>query len=164
MIELGSITNLYLWIKTFHVISAAVLLGTGFGSAFVKLRVDRVGDLPAIVFASKTVVLVDWIFTAPAVVLQLATGLAMVWLGSYALTEAWLVLAMAFFVLTGLCWLPAVYIQLRCRDLAVQASREGAAVPLEYRRLSRIWFWLGVVGFTSVWILVGLMVMKPSWA
>lgn len=164
MIELGSITNLYLWIKTFHVISAAVLLGTGFGSAFFKLRVDRLGDLPSIAFASRTVVLVDWIFTAPAVVLQLATGMAMVWLGGYSLTEAWLVFAMGLFVLTGLCWLPAVYIQLRCRDLAVQASRVGAAVPIEYRRLSRIWFWLGVVGFTCVWILVGLMVMKPSWA
>lgn len=164
MIELDSITNPYLWIKTFHVISAAVLLGTGFGSAFFKLRVDRVGDLPSIVFASKTVVLVDWIFTAPAVVIQFVTGLAMVWLGGYSLTEAWLALALVCFVITGLCWLPAVYIQLRCRDLAVQASRAGAAVPLEYRRLSRTWFWLGVVGFTAVWILVGLMVMKPSWA
>jgi uncharacterized membrane protein len=88
----------------------------------------------------------------------------MVWLGGYSLAEAWLVLAVGFFVLTGLCWLPAVYIQLRCRDIAMEASRVGIGIPAEYRRLSRIWFWLGVVGFTSVWILVGLMVMKPGWA
>jgi uncharacterized membrane protein len=56
MIESESITNLYSWIKTFHVIGAAVLLGTGVGSAFFKLRGDRTGDLSAIVFASKTVV------------------------------------------------------------------------------------------------------------
>jgi uncharacterized membrane protein len=164
MIELESITNGYFWIKTFHVIGAAVLLGTGFGNAFFKLWADRTGDVHAIAFTSKTVVLVDRIFTAPAVVLQLVTGLAMVRMGHHSFTEAWLALAIGFFLLTGFCWLPAVYIQMRCRDLAVQASHTGATLSDEYRRLSRIWFWLGVVGFTSVWILVGLMVMRPAWA
>ena len=55
----------------------------------------------------------------------------------------------------------AGYIQIRCRDLAVHAAQGNTPLSSEYRRLSRIWFWLGVVGFTSVWILVGLMVMKP---
>lgn len=164
MIELASITNVYLWIKTLHVIGAAILVGMGFGSAFFKLQMDRSGDPSTIVFVSKTVVLVDWIFTAPAVVLQLASGLAMVWLGGYSLTEAWLVLGLLFFILTGLCWLPAVSIQRRCREMAEQASLAGTALPPDYRRLSRIWFWLGVVGFTAVWVIVGLMVMKPAWA
>jgi len=163
MIELASITNLYLWIKTLHVISAAILLGMGFCSAFFKLQVDRTGNLPAIVFASQTVVLVDRIFTMPAVVLQLVTGLAMVWLGGYSISEAWIMFALGFFVLTGFCWIPAVYIQLRCRKMAMRASQAGTALPSEYQHLSRIWFWLGVVGFTAVWILVGLMVMKPTW-
>lgn len=164
MIDVSSIANGYAWMKTFHVIGASVLLGTGSGSAFYKFRVDRPGDLSAIVFASQTVVLVDWLFIAPAVVLQLATGLAMVWLGGYSLLEAWLLLGLGFFILTGCCWLSAVYIQLRCRNMAVQAVRAGTGLPAEYRHLSRIWFWLGVVGFTAVWILVGLMVMKPAWA
>ncbi len=163
MIEIESVTNPYLWIKTFHVITATILLGMGFGSAFFKLQVDRTGDLSAIVFASKTVVVLDWIFTAPAIVLQLVTGLMMVWLGGYSLTEAWLQFALGFFILTGFCWLPAVYIQLRCREMAVQASLAGTPLPPEYHRLSCIWFWLGVVGFTAVWIIVGLMVMKPEW-
>ena len=78
MIKLEPITNLYLWIKTIHIIGAATLLGTGFGSAFFKLRGDRTGNIPAIAFSSNTVVLADKIFTAPAVVLQLVTGLGMV--------------------------------------------------------------------------------------
>jgi uncharacterized membrane protein len=163
MIELNSITSAYLWIKTVHIISATILLGMGFGSAFFKLQMDRSGDVNAIVFASKTVVRLDWLFTAPAVIIQLASGLAMVWLGGYALTEAWLTLALGFFVLTGCCWIPAVYLQIRCRDLAIHAAQHKTPLSLEYKRLSHIWFWLGVVGFTFVWILVGLMVMKPSW-
>ena len=90
MIEIASITNSYLWIKTFHVIGAAVLLGTGFGSAFFKLWADRTGDIKSIAFTSKTVVLVDWIFTAPAVVLQVVTGLLMIEGGGYSLADAWL--------------------------------------------------------------------------
>ena len=163
VIEMTSITNPYLWIKTFHVIGAAVLLGTGFGSAFFKLWADRTSEVNTIAFTSKTVVLVDWIFTTPAVIVQLVTGLMMVWQGDYALTEAWLMLTIGFFLLTGACWLPAVYIQVRCHNLAEQACRTGTALSGEYRHLSRIWFWLGVVGFTSVWIIVGLMVMKPGW-
>ena len=73
MIELGAITNLYTWMKTIHIISACILLGMGFGSAFFKLQVDRSGNLPAMIFASNTVVLVDWIFTTPAVFVQLVT-------------------------------------------------------------------------------------------
>jgi uncharacterized membrane protein len=163
MIDVAAITNVYSWLKTAHIISATILLGMGFGSAFFKLQVDRSGNLDAIVFASKTVVRLDWLFTAPAVVVQLGTGLAMVQLGGYMLTEAWLMFSLGFFILTGCCWIPAVCIQLRCRDLALHTAQTGAALPSEYVRLSRIWFWLGVVGFTSVWILVGLMVMKPTW-
>ena len=164
MIEMASITNSYLWIKTFHVIGAAVLLGTGFGSAFFKLWADRTGDVKSIAFTSKTVVLVDWFFTAPAVVLQVVTGLLMIEGGGYSLADAWLVLGVGFFLLTGACWLPAVYIQIRCYHMARDANRTGTELSTEYRRLSRIWFWLGVAGFTSVWIIVGLMVMKPEWA
>ncbi|MFO0775630.1 MAG: DUF2269 domain-containing protein [Nitrospiraceae bacterium] len=163
MIELASVTNLYLWVKTFHMIGASVLLGTGFGSAFFKWHTDRTGDLSSIVFVSKTVVLVDKIFTTPAVVLQFSTGIAMVWMGGYALTQAWLSLALGLFIFIGACWLPAVYIQMRCRDLAVEAQRAGAPLPPDYRRLSRIWFWLGACGFTAIWIVVGLMIMKPHW-
>lgn len=161
--DMSSLGPWYLWIKSIHVISSAILLGTGFGSAFFKFRVDRVGDLPSIVFASKTVVLVDGLFTTPAVVLQTITGFAMVSLAGYSLTQTWLLLTFVLYAITGCCWLPAVYLQIKMRDLAIDAFERGHPLPTKYRRLARIWFWLGVFGFGAVLQIVACMVVKPTW-
>jgi len=161
--DLSSLDGWYPWIKALHVISATVLVGTGFGSAFYKFRVDRVGDLPSIVFASTTVVLVDWLFTVPAVVIQTITGFVLVSIAGYPLTQTWLVMTFILYVITGCCWLPAVYLQIRMRNLATAAFTSGASLPEEYRRLARIWFWLGVFGFGAVLQIVGYMVVKPTW-
>jgi uncharacterized membrane protein len=161
--DVSSLSGWYPWIKLLHVISATVLVGTGFGSAFYKFRVDRVGDLPSIVFASKTVVLVDWLFTTPAVAIQTVTGFVLVSIAGYSLTQTWLILTSVLYVITGCCWLPAVYLQIRMRDLATAALVSGATLPEEYRWLARIWFWLGVFGFWAVLQIVGYMVVKPAW-
>jgi uncharacterized membrane protein len=151
----------YLALKTLHIVSAALLFGTGFGSAFYKYCADRSGDLRAIVFASKTVVLADWIFTAPAVVIQPLTGLLMAHQAPYAVTQTWLMASIALYILAAGCWLPAVYLQIRMRDVAVRALEQNEPLPPSYRRMARIWFWLGVPAFTAVIVIFHLMVFKP---
>jgi uncharacterized membrane protein len=47
------------------------------------------------------------------------------------------------------------------RDLAEAAHAEGAPLPPAYRRLARVWFWLGWPAFLAVIIIVHLMVAKP---
>lgn len=69
--------NTYFILKVVHIISAAVLAGTGFGIAFFKWAVDRTGNTSAIRVISEKVVLADWIFTLPAIIVQAATGLAL---------------------------------------------------------------------------------------
>jgi uncharacterized membrane protein len=152
---------MYPWVKALHIITGIILVGTGLGSAFFKYRVDRIGDLSAILFASKTVVLVDWVFTVPAVVLQPLSGLLLTHWGGHSLIQPWLLTGIGFYVLAGLCWLPAVYLQIRMRDLAQEAVWSKTALPAHYRDLSRIWFWLGVFGFGAALLTVLLMVIKP---
>ena len=53
-------------LKTLHILSANVLLGTGIGIAFFKWITDRSGSVAAIRVVSERVVLADTIFTAPA--------------------------------------------------------------------------------------------------
>jgi uncharacterized membrane protein len=161
MMELAPGITMYPWVKTLHIMTGIILLGTGLGSAFFKYRVDRIGDLSAIVFASKTVVLVDWLFTAPAVVLQPLSGLLLAHLGGYSLTQPWLKTGIGLYLLAGLCWLPAVYLQICMRNLALEATRSNAPLPDRYRHLSRIWFWLGVFGFGAALLTVLIMVVKP---
>lgn len=152
----------YLVLKWVHILSATLLFGTGLGSAFYKFMTDRTGNLQAIAQTNRIVVLADWIFTTPTVILQPVTG---VWLAlaiGYPLTSSWIVLAIALYVIAGLCWLPVVYLQIRMRDLAVAAINNGSSVDQRYAQLARIWFWLGVPAFAAISVVYYLMIFKPT--
>lgn len=151
----------YFILKLVHILSAAVLAGTGFGIAFFKWIVDRTGNVSAIRIISEKVVIADWIFTLPAIVVQAVTGVALAHIVGYPLTRGWLLGAICLFCLAGACWVPVVGIQIRLRDLARTYETSGMSIGEKYRRYSRIWFWLGVPAFASVIVIFWLMVAKP---
>lgn len=151
----------YFILKLVHILSAAVLAGTGFGIAFFKWIVDRTGNISAIRIVSEKVVLADWIFTLPALIVQVMTGLALAHIVGYPLTRGWLLWAICLFCLAGVCWAPVVRIQIRMRDLARAHEADGMPLGEKYLRYSRIWFWLGVPAFASVILIFWLMVAKP---
>jgi uncharacterized membrane protein len=151
----------YLWLKTLHVVCATILFGTGLGTAFFKWATDRSGHVAAIRVVAERVVLADWIFTTPAIVIQAATGLALAREAGLPLTSGWLLGAIVLYVVAGACWLPVVWLQIRMRALAREAEREGSALDERYWRYARIWFWLGVPAFVAVLAVFALMVLKP---
>jgi uncharacterized membrane protein len=153
---------LYLWLKMIHILAAIVMVGIGSGSVFYKFRADRGGDLREIAFANKNVVLADWIFTAPSVIIQPITGFLMARIAGYPLTQTWILLGIIFYITAGLCWLPAVYLQIRMRDISLNALAFNEPLPPLYRKMYKIWCWLGVGGFLSVIIVIYVMVFKPS--
>ncbi len=154
--------NSYLVLKVVHVISATVLFGTGLGIAFFKWITDRTGNTGAIRVVSEKVVLADWLFTLPAILVQAATGVALAKLLGYPLFRGWLAWALVLFCLAGICWIPVVWLQLRMRDLARMSEREGAPMGALYRTYARVWFWLGVPAFSSVVLVFWLMIAKPQ--
>jgi len=78
------------------------------------------------------------------------------------LTEGWLVLSLGLYVLTGLFWLPVVWIQIRLRDLARQAVKAQTALPTVYFRLFAIWLACGIPAFLSVLAILWLMLARPD--
>jgi uncharacterized membrane protein len=154
--------DLYTLLKVAHVIGATVLLGTGAGIAFFMLMANRTRDPALIAHTARIVVLADTVFTASAVILQPLTGAGLAHLAGYPLLSGWIGLSLALYVVTGLCWLPVVWIQIRLRDLAVQAVKTGAPLPERYFRLFRLWFVLGFPAFAAVLGVVWLMVAKPT--
>ncbi len=154
--------DLYTLLKVAHVVGAAVLLGVGTGIAFFMLMAHRVRDPALIAHTARTVVLADTIFTASAVILQPITGAALAHLAGYPLLSGWIGLSLVLYVVTGLCWLPVVWIQMRLRDLAVEAALTGAPLPGAYFRLFRLWFVLGFPAFGAVLGIIWLMVAKPA--
>ena len=155
--------SIYLILKWAHILSAFLLFGTGLGSAFYKFMSYRGGQVAAIAETDRLVVLADWLFTTPTILIQPLTGVAMLWLIGLPLTTPWVLLTFALYLLAGLCWLPVVWLQLRMKTLSRQAMLEGTGLPACYHRYSRCWFWLGIPAFVAMLIVVGLMVFKPYW-
>lgn len=151
-------------VRWLHVIGAAVLLGTGAGIAFFMVMANRTRDPRLIAHVAATVVIADLLFTATAVVAQPITGLLLASLTGWPLATPWLLLALGLYVVTGLCWLPVVVIQLRLRDLAREAAGSGAPLPERYHRLFRVWFALGFPAFAAVLAILWLMIAKPAFA
>ncbi len=155
-------TEVYLWLKWAHVVSSTVLFGMGAGIAFFFVRAQKTGDVRVIAAVAREVVIADAIFTASAVVLQPATGLAMVKLAGYPFSLPWLRWSIALYVLIGCCWLPVVWLQVLMRNLATRAAQNDMALPAEYFRYYRWWFYLGWPAFAGVLAVFYLMVVKPA--
>ncbi len=157
-----STTGWYFCLKIVQVVSGTVLFGTGLGTAFFKWIVDRSGNIAAIRVVSERVVLADWLFTSPAVIVQAATGLALAELAGYPLAHGWIAYGIALYVVAGMCWIPVVMLQVRMRDLARDAELAGTALEERYWQYARVWFWLGVPAFVAVVLAIGVMIVKPD--
>jgi uncharacterized membrane protein len=154
-------TQLALVLKLVHVLGAAVLFGTGLGIAFFMWKANRTRDAAFIGGTARLVVIADALFTASAVVVQPLSGAALAWAMGYSLTESWIVVSLALYVLVGLCWLPVVWIQAQLRNLATGAALRGVRLPEIYHQLYRAWFWLGWPAFAGVIAIFALMIWKP---
>lgn len=152
----------YLLVKWIHVLSATLFLGTGLGIAFFMWVAHLRGDPRVIAATARTVVIADGLFTAPAVVLQLATGLWLAKTFGWPLDQLWLKASLGLYVLVVACWLPVLWLQFRARDLAMQAVASDSPLPPAYHRVMRAWFWLGWPAFISVIAIFWLMVAKPT--
>jgi uncharacterized membrane protein len=152
----------YFILKFFHVIGAAVLLGTGAGIAFFML-LGHFSGKPAVVAAiARIVVIADFLFTATAVVAQPVTGIALAWHMGWSLWEGWIALSIGLYFVTGAFWLPVVWMQMRMRDLAAEAAATGQPLPPQYHRLFWWWFAFGFPAFGAVIAIFWLMIAKPS--
>jgi uncharacterized membrane protein len=155
-------TDPYVWLKLMHVVGACVLFGTGLGIAFFMWTAHRTGDPGTIASTARMVVIADAVFTASAVILQPLSGAALAHVMGYSLREPWIVVSFGLYLLVGACWLPVVWIQIKLRDLARAARDTGMPLPAQYRRLFRIWFWLGWPAFAGVAAIFALMIAKPT--
>lgn len=148
-------------VKYLHVLGATVILGTGAGIAFFMLMAHLSRDVAFIACTAAVVVLADFVFTATAIGLQPVTGYMLMHETGTPFTEHWLALALVFYVVAGLFWLPVVWMQRRMRDLAAAAASAAKPLPLEYHRLFALWFLFGFPGFGSVLMILWLMIAKP---
>ena len=152
----------YLVVKWLHILSSTLLFGTGLGSAFYMFFASLTRDTRVIATVVRYVVIADYAFTTPTVIIQPVTGLYLIHLAGFPLTSTWIVASFALYFLAGACWLPVVWMQIKMRDMAATATANGAQLPERYWTFLRWWVALGVVAFFALVAVFYLMVAKPA--
>jgi uncharacterized membrane protein len=152
----------YVIVKWLHILSSTLLFGTGLGSAFYMFFASRTRDVHAIAVVVRFVVIADWAFTTPTIILQPLTGFYLVHIAGLPLTSTWIVASVALYLLAGACWLPVVWMQMRMRDMAAQAAAAGKELPVQYWTFMRWWVTLGIVAFLALVAVFYFMVAKTA--
>ena len=160
--------NLYLAIKTVHILSSVLLVGTGFGTAFYLIFANRVGlagstraSMEAQAVVARLVVRADLWFTTPAGIVQPLSGFALMRLAGWPISAPWLELSLALFALAGVCWLPVVVLQVRMARTVAADLAAGRPLSESYWRDARAWERLGYPAFAAMMGIYVLMVNKP---
>ena len=151
----------YIVVKWLHILSSTLLFGTGLGSAFYMFCASRTRDPRVIAVVVRYVVIADWLFTTPAIILQPLTGMYLLRLLGLPFTSQWIAWSIALYLLAGAAWLPVVWMQIRMRDLAAAAVVSNGAIPELYWRYLRWWVALGIIAFVALVVVFYLMVAKP---
>jgi uncharacterized membrane protein len=151
----------YIILKWVHILSSTLLFGTGLGSAYYMFFASLTRDPRVIAVTVAHVVMADWIFTTPTIIIQPITGLLLLHKMGLPITPSWITGSVGLYVLAGMAWLPVVWMQIRMRDLARSAAQTGTALPRQYWRYLGVWTALGCVAFGSLVAVYYLMVAKP---
>jgi uncharacterized membrane protein len=151
----------YIILKWIHILSATILFGAGVGSAFYLYSANRAKSVATIYFVVKQVVIADFLFTSPAVVIQLFTGLWLLKLTGYSVRDSWVAWSLGLYFFAGLCWLPVVWMQIRMRNHAKLALERNEPLPAIYWRFDFCWIFAGSLAFPTVVTIIYLMVAKP---
>lgn len=151
----------YLAVKLIHIVSSTVLFGTGLGSAFYMLMANRRKDISVIYITIRHVVIADWLFTTPAIIIQLISGIWLMHSSGYDLNDKWILYGIALFLFAGVCWLPVVWTQIKMREMAKEAMDKKIDLPDLYWKYNKLWIILGTLAFPAIMIVFYLMVFKP---
>lgn len=152
--------NTYYVLKYIHIISAILMVGTGFGSALYVFLSNRFGNLQTQYFTNRTVVFLDWVITTPTVIIQPITG---VMLGNYLgmkFTSPWFINIYLLYLVIGCAWLPVVWFQINMKKLTDHAMHNNLPLDPRYKRHQRAWEALGYVGFSGAMAIFYIMVTK----
>lgn len=132
------------------------------GIAFFMLRSYFVSDIQQKLYAARTTVMADYLFTLPAAIIQPLSGIALIIMAGYDWASTWLVVTFAIYLVAAACWLPVVWIQIQLKRMCEASYEQGIELPASYGRLFRVWFYLGWPAFLGLVAVFYLMVAKPQ--
>ena len=153
----------YFLVKAIHILSSTILFGTGIGTAFHMWFAHLKHDAAVMSVVARNVVLADWLFTAPAGLLQPITGLILINILGLEPLSSGLIAVYFLYTVATVCWIRVVFLQYRVRDLAEASMQTGSVLPQAYYQAMREWFVLGWPAFFSLLAIYWLMFSRFNW-
>lgn len=145
-----------------HMLGVLFLVGNIVTAAFWKVKADLQGDLNVIHHAVKNVMLADYIFTLPGLVLLMVTGILMAVKAGYAMSGLnWLTLSLILFSVTGLIWLALLLPLQRSMIRHSAQALETGVLTKAYRRASLNWAIFGTIATLLPVVIMYMMIAKP---
>ena len=146
---------------TLHLIGVVIFVGNIITAAFWKVRADLQKN-PALIHSTvKNVMLADYVFTLPGLVLIIISGIVMAVRADLPLSGLnWLTLSLILFAITGVIWL-AVLLPLQRGMIRHSASSiESGSISAAYRRASLAWAIFGTAATLLPIVILYLMISK----
>jgi len=145
-----------------HILGVILLAGNITITAFWKVLADMTKEAKQIAFANRAVIVADWLFTLPGIVLTLVGGIGISLMGQWPLFEvSWLSWSVFWFIVAGLLWMIfLIPLQIR-QSRAAKLFAETGDIPDSYWRDAKWWISIGLIATIPLLIVLYLMVFKP---
>lgn len=141
-----------------HVFSAIIFVGNIITAAFWKLKAEFSGDETHINKTTRNIMVADYVFTLPSIIILLISGISLAIKSNYSLNEInWLTVSLALFTLTGVIWFTLL---LPLQRKMIKYSGEEFN-KIDYKKVSRTWDVIGTISLIIPILILYLMVAKP---
>ncbi|WP_433945520.1 DUF2269 family protein [Paenibacillus sp. SN-8-1] len=149
-----------IWL-TLHLIGILISIGNIITAAFWKVRADLTKQPVVIHYAVKNVMLADYVFTLPGIVLIIISGSMMAAQAGMSLSGLnWLTLSLILFAITGIIWAVILIPLQRGMIKYSEQSISTGSISNEYRNASRSWAIYGLIATLLPIVILYLMVAK----
>jgi uncharacterized membrane protein len=155
---------MYLWLKLVHVLAVVMFIGNIVTGVFWHKHALRTRDPRLLAHAMDGVIRSDRIFTMPAVLLIIASGVFAAIQGGFPIFRTpWILWTLVLFAIAGVVFGARLGpLQRQMRALAEAGAKSGAFDYVAYHRLSRRWDFWGYVATGTPILGLALMVLKPA--
>lgn len=152
--------NMSLWL-TVHLIGVVLMVGNIITAAFWKIRADLTKNTVEIHSAVKNVLLADYIFTIPGLLLIIVSGSIMAARSGMPMSGFnWLMLSLILLVVTGIIW-AGILIPLQLKMIQYSAECiENGTISKAYQDASRSWAVCGIIATLMPLVTLYLMITK----
>ncbi len=145
-----------------HVLGAVLFVGNVITAAFWKIVAEYRRDLQGIYNTARNVMVADFVFTLPGIVMLLVTGhILMARMGLSLTRLSWVSVAYGLFIFSAIIWTAVLLPSQRTMIGQAKASVAAGQLTPGYQRASMIWNVFGTVATLLPIIVLYLMVVKP---